>query len=67
MKLYLIIWAFGLGVLAGIILVDQIDRHRRRKIRRIEAEGFSRFRIIDLGEAVARLRKHIRRLQETAR
>ena len=44
MNLIFLVWSFGLGVLAGIILCDQIARRRLHKMRRIEAEAVHRMR-----------------------
>jgi hypothetical protein len=44
MNLYFLIWSFGLGVLAGLIVAVLRDEYRRRKLRRIEAEGVAKIR-----------------------
>jgi hypothetical protein len=44
MNLYFLLWSFGLGVIAGLIVAVVRDEYRRRKMWRIEAKAVRRMR-----------------------
>jgi hypothetical protein len=44
MNLFFLLWSFGLGVLAGIIICGLFDWHHRRKRWRNEAVAVRRMR-----------------------
>jgi hypothetical protein len=51
MNLYFLIWSFGLGVLAGLIVAVVRDEYHRRKRWRSEASAVRRMRDIQWAEA----------------
>jgi hypothetical protein len=50
MNLFFLLWLFGLGVVVGLAVAVVRDEYRRRRVRRIEAEGVRRFELFEIAK-----------------